>query len=79
MVRIGYKIGRKIAPIELHSLHILDGGLQTASFFDCNHAIFANTHKSFGHFFTDFKIIVGADCSYIDDVIFLGNVNGLGY
>ena len=61
VVRVGDEMRREKTAIELHAFDDFDGRLAAATFFDRDHAVFANFQERVGEHATDRGIIVTGD------------------
>ena len=68
---------RKIAAVKLHTFDKINGGIEALAFFDRDNAVFADTLECLAHYLADFNIVIGRYGGDIDDVVLLGNVDGL--
>ena len=71
-------MGRKKSAIELHSFHNVDVGFGATSFFDSDHAVFADFQEGIGQNATDRGIVVPGDRGDLLNLFFVLLVNRHG-
>jgi len=72
-LRIGHKVRREVAAIELHTFDNLDLGIPALGFLDRDNAILANLLHGLGNQLTDFRIVVGRNCTDLCNLFFTGD------
>src|SRR5881628_2565474 len=76
-LRIRHEVGREVAPVELHALDHLEGGLHRLGFFDGDDAILADLLHGFGDQVADRLVVVGGDRGDLGDLLLI--LGGLGH
>src|SRR2546430_2310416 len=70
-LRVGHKIGREVAPIELHAFDHFEGGLHCFGFLDGDDAILADLLHRFGDDVAHLLVGVGTDGAHLRDHVAL--------
>ncbi len=75
-VLVGDEVRAEVAPVELHPLDDVDGGLEPLAFFDGDHAVLADPLEGVGQLLADRLVVVGGDRGDLVDLL-LGDGLGL--
>src|SRR5712671_2007210 len=77
LIRVGDKVGRDIAAVELHAFDDLEFGLERLGFFNRDDALVADLLHGVGEELTDFHVAIGGDSADLGDFLVRGDLLGV--
>src|SRR5882672_8348587 len=77
LIRVGDKVGRDVAAVELHAFDDLEFGLERLGFFNRDDALVADLLHGVGEKLADFDITVGGDGADLGDFLVRGDLLGV--
>src|SRR6267143_979579 len=77
LIRVGDKVGRDVAAVELHAFDDLEFGLERLGFFNRDDALVADLLHGVGEEFADFGIAIGGNGADLSDFLVRGDLLGV--